>query len=91
MVNLATHRELVTQRIDRTTKWGNPYVLGRDGDRDRVIELYRTWIHHPHQAELKAAIIQELKGEVLGCWCTPKPCHGDILAEIADGDDDGKT
>ena len=24
-------------RIDRATKWGNPFVIGRDGDRARVI------------------------------------------------------
>jgi hypothetical protein len=26
---------------------------------------------------------RELKGKVLGCWCSPKACHGDILAKIA--------
>ena len=24
-----------------------------------------------------------LKGKVLGCWCKPGPCHGDVLARIA--------
>ena len=23
--------------IDRTTKWGNPFIIGRDGDRDGVV------------------------------------------------------
>jgi len=26
---------------------------------------------------------RELKGKVLGCWCHPKECHGDVLARIA--------
>ena len=31
-------------RIDRTTKWGNPFRVGADGDRDEVIEKYRRWL-----------------------------------------------
>jgi hypothetical protein len=23
--------------------------------------------------------VKQLKGKVLGCFCPPKPCHGDIL------------
>lgn len=26
----------------------------------------------------------ELRGKVLGCWCAPKMCHGDVLAELAE-------
>jgi hypothetical protein len=29
------------------------------------------------------AVIHELKGQVLGCWCKPDVCHGDYLAEQA--------
>ena len=24
----------------------------------------------------------ELKGKVLGCFCKPKACHGDVLVEL---------
>ena len=28
----------------------------------------------------------DLVGKVLGCWCHPAPCHGDVLIEaIAEG------
>ena len=27
--------------------------------------------------------LHELQGKVLGCWCHPKKCHGDILAKYA--------
>lgn len=74
--------------IDRTTKWDNPFKMGhvgRDGHvwtREEVITLYRGWLEHnaPHLIE---AAKQELRGKVLGCWCAPLPCHGDMLAEIA--------
>jgi len=30
--------------IGRPSKWGNPFVIGRDGSRADVIAKYRTWI-----------------------------------------------
>ncbi len=74
-------RESFDVRIDRATKWGNPFVIGRDGDRAEVIAKYREWI--AEQPELLAAL-PELRGKRLGCWCAPEPCHGDVLADLAD-------
>lgn len=64
------------------SKWGNPFVLEEDTtvERDRVIALYRAWI--VEQPELIASL-GELRGKRLGCWCAPKTCHGDVLAELA--------
>jgi len=69
--------------IARPSKWGNPFKIGQDGTRDEVIDLYRSYVLG--RPDLLAAISTELKGKVLGCWCKPERCHGDILAEIADG------
>lgn len=63
------------------TKWGNPFVLGKDGTRKEVIDKYREWIST--QKDLLNDL-KELKGEKLGCWCSPKLCHGHVLAELAD-------
>jgi Domain of unknown function (DUF4326) len=38
--------------------------------------------HLPAHPELMGAL-GELRGKVLGCWCSPKPCHGDVLARLA--------
>lgn len=65
--------------IGRPFIWGNPFELGPDGTRAEVIEKYRTWIQT--QPELLSQISQ-LRGKVLGCWCSPQPCHGDILVEL---------
>jgi hypothetical protein len=67
--------------IGRPSKWGNPFVVGRDGTRKAVIAKYRAWLLR--QPELLAAVVPELQGKVLGCWCTPLPCHGDVLAALA--------
>ncbi len=64
--------------IDRRTKWGNPFIMGKDGTRGEVIEKFtiETFPHlWPH--------IHELVDKTLGCHCKPKPCHGDILAMAA--------
>ena len=69
-------------RIDRATKWGNPFRIAKGRyTRVQAIDQYRKWIQT--QPELMAAL-PELKGKVLGCWCKPNACHGDILAELAD-------
>lgn len=66
--------------IGRPSKWGNPFTIGRDGDRETVIRKYREWLLE--QPSLVKSL-PELRGKVLGCWCAPKPCHGDVLAELS--------
>lgn len=66
--------------IARPSKWGNKFIVGRDGTRAEVIEKYRAWI--VEQPELMADL-HELRGKVLGCWCHPKRCHGEVLVELA--------
>lgn len=62
--------------IGRPSKWGNPYKIGADGNRDQVINKYIDYfLAHPtlpHE-------IFELDNKVLGCWCKPEGCHGDFL------------
>jgi hypothetical protein len=67
--------------IGRPSIWGNPFKIGRDGDRDQVIALYRRWI--ASQPALLARV-PELHGKRLACFCAPRACHGDVLAELAD-------
>ncbi len=46
-----------------------------------MIAKYEQWLLQ--QPELMAAL-PELRGKVLGCWCSPNACHGDVLARLAD-------
>lgn len=62
------------------SKWANPFPLAM-GSRETVIEAYRN--HLLGRPALLNAL-PELKGKRLGCWCSPKACHGDVLAELAD-------
>ena len=74
-----------TVLIDRRTKWGNPYKLGVDGDREQVIALYRADLWRRIRAgEVTLEELAELDGCWLACWCEPLPCHGDVLARAAE-------
>lgn len=69
-------------RIDRKTKWGNPFRIGKDGTRTEVIKKYVFWFEDQDHL-IKAIIRGELDGKRLGCWCNPLPCHGHYLAILA--------
>ncbi len=66
-------------RIDRRSRWGNPYHLGIHGNRSEVIALYDEWVRK--QPELIASL-PELAGKVLACHCAPKRCHGEVLLRL---------
>lgn len=70
-------------RIDRGTRYGNPFILDEDGDRDDVCEAYER-----HYLTRKPSITEridagDLSGKVLVCHCHPQRCHGDCLATEA--------
>ena len=66
--------------IGRPSKCGNPFTIGQDGTREEVIDKYSVWIKD--QTDLMDSI-NELQGKILGCWCAPEKCHGDILSDLA--------
>lgn len=62
-------------RIDRKTKWGNPYKMNSESERLGVIKKYTYYI-------LDSKLLNdlhELDGKMLSCWCYPAPCHGNVL------------
>ena len=65
--------------IGRPSKWGNPFRVGKHGSRDQCIELYRRWLGTRPDI---VAQLGELKGKILGCYCKPQPCHGDVLVAL---------
>ena len=72
--------------IGRPSAWGNPFKIGEDGNRMVVLEKYRQWLLS--QPEKVALVKKHLRGKMLGCWCYPQPCHGEILAEIANSEEE---
>jgi len=73
------NKETYDVYIGRPSKWGCPFVIGKDGTRKEVIAKYRMWVlSQPHLMES----LDELKGKTLGCYCAPKPCHGNVLVDL---------
>jgi hypothetical protein len=70
--------------IGRPSPWGNPITIRDSGSRQACLEAYEHYLLE--RPELIAQIRRELKGKNLVCWCSPKPCHGDILLRIANDD-----
>lgn len=88
-----------TVKVDRTTKWGNPFVVGKPGGvfTPQVMNRRHAWQLYFSVAmqndELKTAAKEELRGKNLACWC-PQPreyeddcCHAAVLLKIANEGD----
>jgi len=82
LIQWATFKDLAA-RVDRKSKWGNPFEMGPDGSRDEVCEHFEVfWNMKPSLRK----DIGELRGKVLLCWCHPERCHGHFLSGLANAD-----
>lgn len=86
-----------TVKVDRSTKWGNPFAVGPGRTQETCVDLYTkllagyiALVGKPTYKDLEAylafarAQISDLHGKNLACWCKPgTPCHADVLLEIA--------
>ena len=63
------------------SKWANPFKIDKtdDSSRDKVITQYEEYIRN--NDELMNSL-DELNNKILGCWCKPEACHGDILVKL---------
>ncbi|HMQ05444.1 MAG TPA: DUF4326 domain-containing protein [Pyrinomonadaceae bacterium] len=73
--------------IGRPSKWGNPFthLSDRKTRADYIVrsreEAVRCYEEYLFSSGL-IADIEELRGKILGCWCSPKACHGDVLVRV---------
>jgi Domain of unknown function (DUF4326) len=71
-------------RTGEPGRWGNPFRIGRDGSRAEVIERYGEWLGNElERGRIHLRDLAELDGKLLGCWCAPQPCHGEVLIAAA--------
>lgn len=72
--------------------FGNPFALGPDGGRTTVITKYETWLRTgesfgnrdatPARRQWILDNLHILRGKTLLCFCSPQPCHGDVLVTL---------
>lgn len=69
--------------------FGNPFPLESEAKREECLEKYRVWFMQriDSDAAFKARV-EELRGKRLGCFCAPKLCHGDVIADYLEGRSD---
>lgn len=85
-----------TVKVDRTTKWGNPWRIGKWGplrlmapDATGAVGLFTQMLMDPEtQASAEyPGDLTPLRGKNLACWCKPgEPCHADVLLDWANYD-----
>lgn len=70
--------------VGRPTKWGNPFIVGRDGSRTECVEIFRCWLTETNAGrDVLAQAKRELRGKDLCCWCRlDQSCHGDVLLKV---------
>ena len=78
VVNL--RKEKYTVYIGRGSGFGNPFIIGKSGTREKVIKKYEKWVRESSILLQQISILP--KDAILGCYCKPKACHGDIIIKI---------
>ena len=79
-----------TLKVDRTTRWGNPFTIVECGSAAIAVAQHGRWmrgeiaapggVEPPSHEVLRAA----LGGHHLACWCALNgPCHDDLLITLA--------
>jgi hypothetical protein len=66
--------------IGRPSQWENPFIIGKDGDRDQVIDKFDRYLQTRDDL---IQLLPQLAGKKLYCYCAPMRCHGDsLIAEL---------
>lgn len=60
------------------SKWKNPFSLKQFTLEDSL----KKYEDHVRNTPLLYNSLHELDGKVLGCWCKPSQCHGDVLLKL---------
>jgi len=65
--------------IGRGSIYGNPFIIGVHGTRKECIDQYKQLLLNNKELMKE---IYNLSGKILGCYCKPKDCHGDVICDI---------
>lgn len=92
-----------TVKVDRSTKWGNPWPIGEVGpllrtapDAVGAVGLFRMMMDDDEMRSSAGypSDISALRGKNLACWCqlvdqhgNHVPCHADVLLALANAEE----
>lgn len=66
--------------IGRGSIYGNPFVIGPDGERMVVIAKFKAYAEWRLSKEPEW--LEPLRGKDLACYCAPQACHGDVIIAL---------
>lgn len=69
------------------SKWANPFSA-KQHSRDGCIKLYEDYIRNSSELFNQ---LSELSGKKLACWCSPQPCHCNVLVKLWEESDLSNT
>lgn len=77
-----------TVKVCRPSKWGNPYIVGKDGNQISCAFKFHILMcgrmANDENKVMRDAAQRELAGKNLACWCKlDEPCHADTILEVA--------
>lgn len=72
--------EKYTVYIGRGSIFGNQFRIGLDGTRGEVIAKYEACVQN--NDEIMKAIFDLCETDILGCYCSPLPCHGEVIIKL---------
>lgn len=64
---------------------GNPFIVGRDGDRNKCCDLFEQHLFNGKSDEaekLRQLVLSLPSDAVLACWCKPARCHCDSIVKF---------
>lgn len=78
--------------IGRGSIWGNPFSHLPETkaqylvkDRDQAVAAFRQYLwHQMDQGFITTAMLRNLNGKRLGCFCKPQSCHGDVIVKAVE-------
>ena len=62
------------------SKWANPFKV-KKGDPNSLDDVLTKYEDYIRKSDLYNQL-EELDNLVLGCWCKPSKCHGDVLIKL---------
>jgi len=82
--------------VGRPTKFGNQFIVGKDGDQTFCATEYYLWLLNTKEGQEMAQVArEELSGKDLICWCVdgiddsgPLLCHAQALMKVANSQPD---
>jgi Domain of unknown function (DUF4326) len=90
-----------TVKVDRTTDWGNPFQVDKDGTQEECVARFAAMLRGEFATDVRVTVAEQqayytmarrnrgrIKGKNVACWCDPgTPCHADVLLELANRPD----